>query len=115
MDRHPTCIVLRSDVGKESVVYKRHLAFVTAGLSVVFALAATAQEIRDSMGGRFVVGPDGTPYLVMADGLRGVFVDAPDGTPYLVMGSGLRGTFVDVPEGAAAFPAIGGGVGGVAR
>jgi len=74
---------------------------LVAGLFVLPALAATAQEIRNSRGGRFVVGPDGTPYLVMADGLRGAFVDGPDGTPYLVMGNGLRGAFVDEPVGVA--------------
>ena len=95
-------------------MYKRPLAFIIAGLSGLFALAAQAQEIRDSMGGRFIVGPDGTPYLLMADGLRGVFVDAPDGTPYLVMGSGLRGTFVDGPEAGASFPVMD-GVGGAVR
>src|SRR5271165_1281044 len=82
-----------------STVCNRHLAFVVAGLFVLPALAATAQEIRDSKGGRFVVGPDGTPYLVMADGLRGV-VDGPDGTPYLVMGKGLRGAFGGGPSWA---------------
>ncbi len=46
-----------------------------------------------------MVGPDGTPYLVMADGLRSV-VDGPDGTPYLVMGNGLRGAFADGPSWA---------------
>jgi len=84
-----------------STVCNRHLAFVVAGLFVLPALAATAQEIRDSMGGRFVVGPDGTPYLVMADGLRGVFVDGPDGTPYVVVGDGLRGAFVVGADGVA--------------
>jgi hypothetical protein len=93
-------------------VVNRHLACVVAGLFALPALAATAQEIRNSMGGRFVVGPDGTPYLVMADGLRGVFVDRPDGTPYLVMGNDeLRGAFVDAPEGAAP-PVAGDGTGG---
>jgi hypothetical protein len=56
----------------------RHLALVVAGLFVLPALAATVQEIRNSMGGRFVVGPDGTPYLVMADGLRVAFADGPE-------------------------------------
>jgi hypothetical protein len=70
-------------------VYNRHLAFVVAGLIVLPALAATAQEIRDSMGGRFVVGPDGTPYLVMADGLRGAFVDGPEGVASPVKGDGV--------------------------
>ena len=52
---------------------------LVAGLFVLPALAATAQEIRNSRGGRFVVGPDGTPYLVMGNGLRGAFVDEPVG------------------------------------
>jgi hypothetical protein len=91
----------RGAVGKESIVYNRHLAFVVAGLFLLPALAA-AQEIRDSTGSRFVVGPDGTPYLVMADGLRGAFVDGPDGTPYLVMGDGLRGAFAVGPDGVTA-------------
>ena len=104
----------RAAVGKESTVYNRYLAFVAfvaAGLFLLATLAATAQEIRDSMGGRFVVGSDGTPYLVMADGLRGTFVDGPDGIPYLVMGNGLRGAFVDAPVGVAS-PVIGDGIGG---
>jgi hypothetical protein len=79
-------------------VFKRLATLIIAGLFVLPALAATAQEIRDSMGGRFVVGQDGTPYLVMADGLRGVFVDGPDGTPYLVMGNRLRGALVDAGQ-----------------
>ena len=92
-------------------MYKRLATLMIAGLFVLPALAATAQEIRDSMGGRFVVGQDGTPYLVMADGLRGVFVDRPDGTPYLVMGNRLRGALVDAPEGAGS-PVMGDDTGG---
>jgi hypothetical protein len=100
----------RSAVSNELTVYNRHLTFILAALFVLPALAATAQEIRDSMGGRFVVGQDGTPYLVMADGLRGVFVDGPDGTPYLVMGNRLRGALVDGSDGAAS-PITGDGIG----
>jgi hypothetical protein len=65
------------------------LAFIVAGLFVLPALAATAQEIRDSMAGRFVVGPDGTPYFIMGNGLRGVFVDGPEGVASPVMGDGV--------------------------
>jgi hypothetical protein len=101
-------------MGKESIVYNRHLAFGVAGLFILPVLAATAQEIRDSRGGRFIVGPDGAPYLVMADGLRGVFVDGPDGTPYIVMDNGLRGEFGDGPTGVAS-PVTGDRVGGVVR
>src|SRR5271166_4964240 len=72
-----------------STVCNRHLAFIFAGLFVLPALAATVQEIRDSMGGRFVVGPDGTPYLVMGDGLRGALVDGPEGVASPVMGDGI--------------------------
>jgi hypothetical protein len=101
----------RGVASKESIVCNRHLRFIVAGLFVLPALAATAQEISDSAGGRFVVGQDGTPYRVMADGLRGVFVEGPDGTPYLVMGNRLRGALVDEPEGAAS-PIVGDGAGG---
>jgi hypothetical protein len=78
-------------------VYNRHLALVVAGLFVLPALAATVQEIRNSMGGRFAVGTDGTPYLVMADGLRVAFADGPEGGASPVIGDGIGGRTVYGP------------------
>ena len=72
-------------------MYKRLATLIIAGLFVLPALAATAQQIRDSTGGRFVVGQDGTPYLVMGNRLRGALVDGPEGAASPIMGDGIGG------------------------
>jgi hypothetical protein len=89
----------------------RHLAIVIAGLLVLPARAAVAQDtsLGDRyVGGGYAVGRSGVASPVLSDGVGGEFVVGPNGVASPVLGDGVGGRFVIGPNGVAS-PVIGDG------